>query len=67
MDQSEVMEQRTIFRHGVRTSEELMDIINYLESQLPGTRVQVAGAIRFAIAGMAELIDGKKIDQIIRQ
>ena len=53
MDQNDIMDQRTIFRHGTSTSDELMDIINYLESQLPGTRVQVAEAIRYAIAGQA--------------
>lgn len=45
--------QRTIFRHGIRTSEELMDIIDYLERQLPGATIRASEAIRFAIAGQA--------------
>ena len=61
MDQNEVMGQRTIFRHGVRTSEELMEIINFLEGRLPGTRVNVAEAIRFAIAGQARVARQQKI------
>lgn len=60
MDQNEVMEQRTIFRHGVQTSEELMDIINFMEGQLPGTYVSVADAIRFAIASQAKVVRPEK-------
>ena len=60
MDQIELMDQRTIFRHGVRTSEELMEIINYLENKLPGSRANVAEAIRFAIAGQAIIIRKEK-------
>lgn len=54
--QDQIMDQRTIFRHGVKTSEDLMDIINYLESEFPGTRVQVAEAIRYAIGNQARKI-----------
>jgi hypothetical protein len=50
------MDQRTYFRHGVKTSEEMMDIINYLEGQLPGNQVKVSDAIRFAIAKTADFI-----------
>ena len=60
MNQNEIMDQRTIFRHGVRTSEELMDIINFLERILPGARVNTAEAIRFAIASQAIVVRKEK-------
>ena len=50
------MDQRTYFRHGVKTSEEIMDIINYLEDQWPGKGIKTADAIRFAIAKTADRI-----------
>jgi len=54
--QDQVMDQRTIFRHGVEISQDLMDIINFLESEFPGSRVRPAEAIRYAIATQARKI-----------
>ena len=45
--------QVTRFRHGIRTSEEIMDIINYLEGRTPGSRMTASDAIRFAISSTA--------------
>ena len=49
----------THFRHTIQTSEEIMDIINYLENKLPGTRIKASQAIRFAIANQAIAIRGE--------
>ncbi len=43
----------TTFRHDTQTSEAIIDIINYLEKEMPGTQANASDAIRYAILAKA--------------
>lgn len=55
----EVLDRRTMFRHGQRTVMDLREIIRWLEHQRPGSIIKTSDAIRFAIGQAADLIRNK--------
>ena len=55
--------QTTSFRHNILTSEEIMDIINYMEKEMPGVTFKPTDAIKYAIRYTAGMSRGEYLKQ----
>lgn len=60
---AESLDKRTQFRHGQQTSQDIDEIVEYLQDEMPGINITEAHAIRFAIAKTADRI---RVEMTIR-